>query len=236
MKPIIIANWKMNLSLEDALLKSQQLEARNYSYQFLLAPPTAYLALFAQSFKKTNFCAQDISTMNGFGAYTGECSADMIKSCGVNYAIIGHSERRNTFRESNKTIRKKVENCINAGITPIVCIGETLEARQNNNYLEFILEQLNESIPENTYNLIIAYEPIWAIGSGITPTTKEISEIFEFIKTSKDVSIVAKNAQLVYGGSVNSETCKNILDIPGNNGVILGSASLNDKELNYILN
>lgn len=235
MKPIIIANWKMNLTLENALLKAGQLDNRNYSAQILLAPPAPYLAYFASKFKNINICAQNVSTLSGYGAYTGEYSVEILKSCGINYSIIGHSERRTTYAESNKIVKKKVENCVNARITPIICIGETLEARQNNNYNEFILEQISESIPENAHSIIIAYEPFWAIGSGIAPTIEEISEIFTFIKTNDKISVVAKNAQLVYGGSVSSKNYKEILAVPGNNGIILGSASLDDEELSLIL-
>ena len=105
---------------------------------------------------------------------------------------------------------------------------------QKLNYKDFINEQIEESIPENTDSMIIAYEPFWAIGSGLIPTTEEIAEMFEFIKTN--TSAVAKNARLVYGGSVNSGNFKEILSINNNNGVILGSASLDDKELDLILN
>ncbi len=127
-------------------------------------------------------------------------------------------------------------NCINANIIPIICVGESLEARKSNHYKEFIAQQINESIPENIKSVIIAYEPFWAIGSGIVPTIAEISEIFEFIKNSKETSFVAKNAQLVYGGSVNSHNYEQILSVNNNSGVMLGSASLKDEELNIILN
>ena len=236
MKPIIIANWKMNLNLKEAFLKADLLDKRNSSAQFILAPPAPYLAHFAKNFLKTTFCSQDVSSISGYGAYTGEVSADIIKSCGINYAIVGHSEKRTIMKDNNITVRKKVENCIKAGIKPIVCIGESLESRKNNNYKEFILEQINESIPENAKNVIIAYEPIWAIGTGIFPTEEELTEIFIFIKNDSAISQVAKNAQLVYGGSVSSKNYKEILSIAGNNGVILGSASLNEDELNSILN
>jgi triosephosphate isomerase len=236
MKPIIIANWKMNLTLKEAYTKTKQLDSRNYSAQLLLAPPAPYLAHFTQNFQNIEFCAQDLSAFNGYGAYTGEYSAEMIKSCNINYAIIGHSERRNAIGEHSNSIKQKALNCINNQITPIICIGETLEARKNNNYKEFITEQITQSIPENIQSLIIAYEPFWAIGSGLVPTIEEISEIFEFIKSNEDISIVAKNAQLVYGGSVSSKNYKEIIAINGNNGIILGSASLNDDELNLILN
>jgi len=235
MKPIIIANWKMNLSLKEAFLKADLLDKRNSWAQFILAPSAPYLAYFAKNFLKTTFCAQDVSSISGYGAYTGEVSADILKSCGVNYAIIGHSEKRTVMKDNNKTVRKKVGNCIKAGIKPIICVGESLESRKNNNYKEFILEQINESIPENAKNVIIAYEPIWAIGTGISPTKEELTEIFNFIKNDSSISQVAKNAQLVYGGSVNSRNYKEILAIEGISGVLIGSASLDDDELNLIL-
>lgn len=235
MKPIIIANWKMNLNFKEAFLKADLLDKRNSQAHFILAPPAPYLAYFAEKFSKTIFCAQDVSSISGYGAYTGEVSADIIKSCGVNYAIIGHSEKRTTMKDNNRTVRKKVENCIKAGIKPIICIGETLESRKNNNYKGFILEQINESIPENANNLIIAYEPIWAIGTGISPTEEELTQIFNFIKNDSAISQVAKNAQLVYGGSVDSRNYKKILAIKGISGILIGSASLNDDELNLIL-
>lgn len=235
MKPIIIANWKMNLSLKEAFLKADLLNKHNSWAHFILAPPAPYLAHFAENFLKIAFCAQDVSSINGYGAYTGEVSANIIKSCGINYAIIGHSEKRTIMKDNNITVRKKVENCIKSGIKPIVCVGESLESRKNNNYKEFILEQINESIPENAKNVIIAYEPIWAIGTGISPTEGELTEIFSFIKNDSAITQVAKNAQLVYGGSVNSRNYKEILAIEGISGILIGSASLDDDELNLIL-
>lgn len=235
MKPIIIANWKMNLNLNEAFSKADSLNKRNSSAQFILAPPTPYLAHFAQNFTRTTFCAQDVSSISGYGAYTGEVSADIIKSCGINYAIIGHSEKRTIMKDSNITVRKKVENCIKTRIIPIICVGESLETRKNHNYKEFILEQITESVPGNAKNIIIAYEPIWAIGTGISPTAEELTEIFDFIKNDSTISQVAKNAQLVYGGSVNSRNYKEILAIEGVNGILIGGASLDDDELDLIL-
>ena len=235
MKPIIIANWKMNLTLKEAFAKAESLNKRNSDAHFILAVPTPYLAHFTQHFTKTTFCTQDVSSINGYGAYTGETSAEIIKSCGINYAIIGHSEKRTIMKDSNHTVRKKVKNCIKAGIKPIICIGESLETRKNNNYKEFILEQITESIPDNAGNIILAYEPIWAIGTGISPTSDELTEIFDFIKNDSAISQVAKNAQLVYGGSVNSSNYKEILAIKGVNGILIGGASLDDVELNLIL-
>ncbi|MCF8493776.1 MAG: triose-phosphate isomerase [Rickettsiaceae bacterium] len=236
MNSIIIANWKMNIKLNDAITLAQKFESSNHSCQLFLAPPTPYLAYLAKILVKTKLCAQDISSIKELGAYTGENSATIIKSCGVHYSIIGHSERRTTQRESNSIVRKKVENCIEAGIAPIVCIGETLESRQNKNYKEFLIEQINSSLPSNAHNLIIAYEPVWAIGSGITPQPEEIHEIVELIKKSARVELVAKNAQLVYGGSVSSKNFAEIIRVPGLSGVLMGSPSIDESEMTSILN
>lgn len=226
----------MNIKLGEAIALAQKFESFNHSSQFFLAPPTPYLSYLSKVLVKTKICAQDVSSIKELGAYTGENSATIIKSCGVNYSIIGHSERRTNQRESNSIVRKKIESCIEAGITPIVCIGETLESRQNKNFKEFLIEQINSSIPSNAHNLIIAYEPVWAIGSGIAPKAEEIYEIVELIKKSARVELVAKNAQLVYGGSVSSKNFAEIITVPGLSGVLMGSASLDESEMSSILN
>lgn len=226
----------MNIKLNEAIVLAKKFESLNHSSELFLAPPTPYLSYLAKILVKTKICAQDVSSIKELGAYTGENSATIIKSCGVNYSIIGHSERRTNQRESNSVVRKKVENCIEAGITPIICIGETLESRQNKNFKEFLVEQINSSIPSNAHKLILAYEPVWAIGSGITPKPEEIYEIVELIKKSATVESVAKNAQLVYGGSVSSKNFTEIITVPGLSGVLMGSASIDENEMSSILN
>lgn len=235
MKPIIISNWKMNLNLSDAISLVREIENESPQAELLIAPPAPYLAYFAETFKKISICAQDISVYGEFGAYTGEYSAQIVKSCGIHYAIIGHSERRSLMFETNKIVKQKIENCIHAGIVPIICIGENLEARQNNSFREFLLEQI-KSIPENAHDIIIAYEPVWAIGTGIYPNLEEINQVIELIRTHEQISPVAKNARLVYGGSVSGKNFSEIIQIPEISGVLIGSASLNKEELKSILN
>jgi triosephosphate isomerase len=235
MEPLIIANWKMNLTFKEALNLTRLLSEHNDVHRLVIAPPTPYIAYLAQSYQHLDFCAQDVSINNAFGPYTGESSAKFFKSCGVNYSLIGHSERRTLFGETNEIVRKKVESCLDNQIIPIICIGESEELRNGGNYKEFLLTQLEESLPKTDKHIIIAYEPVWAIGTKIIPTTKQISEVTELIKT-KYQSIVAKTMQLVYGGSVNSENCKDILNIKDISGVLVGGASLNKDELFKILN
>ena len=236
MKPLIIANWKMNLTLKEADEKLKSLMGGNFKARLFVAIPTPYLAYFADKYKTINFCAQDVSSVKNFGPYTGEFSSAMLSSAGINYVLTGQSERRELFRESNKIGRKKSQNCLNSNITPVICIGESLENRQNSNYQEFLIEQLNESIPEGSHQIIIAYEPLWAIGTGISPSIEEISEIVSLIRSSPKTSIVAKNAQLVYSGSVNSKNYHKFLEIKGVDGLIVSSSALDDNELKKILN
>jgi triosephosphate isomerase (TIM) len=234
MKPLIIANWKMNLNLEKSFAMMEYLEKSSYE-NFMIAISAPYLAYFAKSFYKIKFCAQDVSTVEGYGAYTGEMSADLIKSCKISHSIVGHSERRQLMRDSNMVVQKKADNCIKAGIEPIICVGENLEFRRDGNYKEFIFQQINESIPRSADSFIVAYEPVWSIGTGIVPTTEELSEMFYLIKHHPKLIRVAKNIQLVYGGSVNSSNCKHLLSIENIDGLLVGSASLSKKELDLIL-
>jgi len=237
MNKIIIANWKMNQVSQEIFDNIQQFEKIDYPVEFLLAPSVPYLFHFAnKSLDNIRICAQDVSSIEGFGAYTGEYSAKILKECGVNYAIIGHSERRNILMESNDLIKQKFQACVNAKITPIVCVGEDLESRKNNNFKEKIVEQIIGSTISCTEDYIIAYEPLWAIGSGITPTVEEIAEILYFLRTDKKISQLAKNARLVYGGSVSSGNSRSILSIDNNDGIMIGSASVDKNELKKILN
>jgi len=235
MTSLIIANWKMNLTFEEASNLTTLLCEHPHFHKLIIAPPTPYIAYLAQNYQQLRFCAQDISIKNAFGSYTGESSAKFFKSCGVNYSLIGHSERRTLFGETNEIVRKKVESCLDNQIIPIVCIGESKELRNSGNYKEFLLTQLEESLPKTDKHIIIAYEPVWAIGTKVTPTTQQITEVAELIK-SRYQSILAKTMQLVYGGSVNSENCKDIINIKDVAGVLVGGASLNKEELFKILN
>lgn len=228
---MIIANWKMNLTLEEADEICKRLSS-NSSRLLIIAVPTPYIAYLKAKYENLNFCAQDVSIKNDFGSYTGENSAKFFKSFGINYSIIGHSERRNLFGENNETIRQKLLNCISNDITPILCIGESLEIRKSGYYKEFLIRQLEECVGDiiSHVSIIIAYEPVWAIGTKVIPSVNEISEIFDLIRN------LDYKTQLVYGGSVNSENCKKLLEISNISGLLVGAASLDAEELLKILN
>ncbi len=165
------------------------------------------------------------------GAFTGDISAKMLKDAGCKYVIIGHSERRQYHFESNDIVKNKALTALHSNLTPILCIGESLELRQERKYLDFIKEQINGSIPKNIEidDLIVAYEPIWSIGTGKIPSVSDISEVADFIyneiSQNKEFSKV-KNIRVLYGGSVNLENSAEILAINNISGLLIGGASL----------
>lgn len=235
MPPLIILNWKMNLLFDRALTLARQIESLKNLAHIVIAPPTPYLSYLAQELPEIDYAAQDISIYNEQGAYTGEYSAQIIHSCGINYTIIGHSERRNLLSETNESLRKKFDNAVKYNLTPILCIGETIAAKQNNRTEDYLTSQL-QVIPSDYHGkIIIAYEPLWSIGSGLIPTVTELSKIIQFLKSHKNLSSVANNLRIVYGGSVNSSNAKEILQIRGIDGLMIGSAALKFEEIKLIL-
>ena len=157
----------------------------------------------------------------------------MLKNVGCQFCIVGHSERRNLFKETEEIIINKVNCCLDEKIIPILCIGESLEQKRKNLTKEILIKQI-KSIPKqaNKNNIIIAYEPIWAIGSGLVPTLEEINEIHGFIKNNIYQS---QEFKILYGGSVKSSNCKNILSQENVDGVLVGGASIDINEFNKII-
>lgn len=240
MKKLIIANWKMNLSLEEAFIFCNKLVQQSYYNDLIIASPSIYLSYLSDKFKSLIFSAQDVSKYQGEGSYTGEYSSSLLKLSKINYSIVGHSERRELFNESNQLIRQKIENCFQTNITPIVCIGENSELRASKTYKEFLLRQLAESLPKNYQELnkdyIIAYEPVWSIGTGNIPKKDELREVFDIINSFLHQSQVANNVSLVYGGSVNLNNIEQILNLQEIDGVLVGKSSLDYQVLVKMLN
>ena len=236
MKPLIILNWKMSLLFEQTVELYAKLSKIKHHYKLIVAPSTPYLAYLAQQKDHQNIacCAQNVSTCENLGAYTGEYSAQTLKSCGISYALIGHNERRSMFFETNAMVKQKLSNCADSGVKAILCVGETMEARKSANHKEYISEQLN-SIPDQMQDIIIAYEPVWAVGSGVTPEVGELSEILDCIKSHEKVRGLDNKVKLVYGGSVSEANIKEILAVPGISGVLVGSAALHSDKLESIL-
>lgn len=254
MHPLIISNWKMNMSLNSAIDFCETIINTAFAddSNLIICPPAPYLAFLSSKFSSLVFAAQNISSISEYGPYTGEYNATILKSCKVNYSLIGHSERRTLFGETNEIVAQKLHSSLIAEVIPIICIGETLEAKNTNQHEKFLSNQLNiildvikkhleQSEQPKITDIIIAYEPIWAIGSGIIPNQNHFKESFDMIKsyiTKIDEiykkSRVAKNIKLVYGGSVSLNNIKQIIDA-GADGCLIGKASLDCKNLIEIL-
>jgi triosephosphate isomerase len=235
MKKIIVANWKMNgsqLFLENYLasLHAAFLATSNH---IIICPPFPYLAALAKSLEGTSIelGAQNCHTATN-GAFTGEVSASMLADIGCQAIIIGHSERRSLFNENDALIKEKATKVHEAGLKAILCIGESLETREAGSATNYVNKQLHASLPasatpENTY---IAYEPIWAIGTGITASLDAISEMHLAIRQTTD-----NQFPLLYGGSVTELNINDILQIPNVDGVLVGGASLKPDTFQQII-
>jgi triosephosphate isomerase (TIM) len=225
---LIIANWKMNLCNNIHKLSLPE------NIQLIIAPPFTHISALNNIAK---LCAQDVSKFDHKnGAYTGEISADILNEIGCSYCIVGHSERRIYSNETAKDIAKKIQNLNHYNITPIICIGEDIDTKKNGNTIDFLINELEvilqDTVSEN--NFIIAYEPVWAIGSGTVATNNEIKLISETLSAYL-LKKFDKKIQIVYGGSVNKDSINDILKINDIDGVLIGGACLDIDKFNEIL-
>ncbi|CAI3922935.1 Triosephosphate isomerase (TpiA) (PDB:1HG3) [Commensalibacter communis] len=231
-KPIIIGNWKMNgLSEEADHIVSALLTYAEQNHNFaptVICPPFTQLYHIRKHVKNTPYVlgAQDCHIAEK-GAYTGDISAAMLKDVGAEYVILGHSERRAEHKESNELVNKKAVAAYKSGLLPIVCIGETKEERDSNQYKDVIANQIKGSLPEH-FNGLVAYEPVWAIGTGVSAKNEDIAEVILFIR-EKLVAQYGENGKktpILYGGSVKPNNVKDIFAIPELGGVLVGGVSL----------
>lgn len=244
-KKIVAGNWKMNLSFSEArhLVSEISSLTNKPPADVILFPPSVYLAALVTEFKNTSllFGAQNCSE-HTTGAFTGEISASIIKSAGANYCLIGHSERRKYFNETNQQLAAKLNQCITNQLEVIFCIGEELEARNNSRYFETIQEQLSTvitTIPSAHFSkLTLAYEPVWAIGTGLTATPDQAQEMHHFIRKQIE-TLVGKEAavavRILYGGSCNAKNAKELFACPDVDGGLIGGASLIAKDFISII-
>lgn len=218
---IIAGNWKMNGSCNQLQKMDQALQDVQTRNKVILCVPFTMLCFNAHNI---SLGAQDVS-IHDKGAYTGEVSAQMISETGAKYVIVGHSERRQYHQETNEIVRQKALQAISAGLIPIICIGETMSEKQAGLTTKIIQSGLQESVPSDASgNIIIAYEPRWAIGAGITPTPEEITQTHKLIAdTLKTMGI---DAPILYGASVNAGNAADIMNLPNVDGVLVGGASL----------
>lgn len=243
-KNIVAGNWKMNKTMEEAMLLSNEVifmgsDEVKTDVQMIMAVPFPYLVTINKYLDKTPniaIAAQDISD-KAAGAYTGQVSGAMLASIGVKYVLIGHSERREYNNESNQQLKEKVDLALANGITPIFCCGESLELRQGGKYLEYVANQLKESLfhlnAATFGKIVVAYEPIWAIGTGLTADASQAQEMHaylrEFLVTQYGAE-VANNCSILYGGSCNEKNAQELFACADVDGGLIGGASLKSRE------
>lgn len=247
-KQIAAANWKMNLTIQqaDELLDEITKEDVTVSSgrEAVIAVPFPYLLLAKEKLKNTEgffVAAQNCFTQTA-GAFTGEVSAAMLASMKIDYVIIGHSERREIFGEDNKLLAQKVDICLLNGIKPIFCCGEPLSIRESEDQNKYVETQIQESLfhlqTEMLQNFVIAYEPIWAIGTGRTASAEQAQEMHAHIRkvfAEKYGDELAESITILYGGSVKANNAKEIFEKPDVDGGLVGGASLIAKDFGEII-
>jgi triosephosphate isomerase len=247
-KQIAAANWKMNLTFVQAQelvanILSSNINVKEHQ-KVLVAVPFPYLLKVKELLANhTNFevCAQNCAATSN-GAFTGEVSAEMLKSIGINYVLIGHSERRDFFSENNEILKQKINLALSNEVQPIFCCGEPLSIREGNLQNEYVAKQLKESLfhlsKEQIDCFIIAYEPIWAIGTGKTATSEQAQEMHSFIRSTIAAEYgleVSENITILYGGSVKASNAEEIFSKQDVDGGLVGGASLQASEFVAII-
>ena len=236
-RPIIAGNWKMNENIAESVeLVSQlrELVSGVREVEIVVAPPYTALGSVADAIKGSNIF---LSAQNIFweesGAFTGEVAPLMLKDIGCQYAIVGHSERRQYFGETSETVNKRLKAALKVSLTPIVCIGEVLEEREAEKTLDVIEQQLKEGLnglsADEMEKVVIAYEPVWAIGTGKTATPDQAQEVHRFIRklmTQIFSEKVAEGTRILYGGSVKPDNVDQLMSQKDIDGALVGGASL----------
>lgn len=231
--PLIAGNWKMNGLRADALVLAQAIAARAQpGCELLVCPPAILIPPVAEAFSGSAVAlgAQDCHS-EPKGAHTGDLSAEMLADAGCRYVILGHSERRADHGETDALVRSKIEAAWRAGLTAILCIGETLDQREAGRTLAVITTQLEGSLPgaATATNTVIAYEPVWAIGTGRIPTLQDVADVHKHIRDHLRAELggaMAEAARILYGGSMKPENAADLLAIDGVDGGLIGGASL----------
>tara|TARA_Y100000748_G_scaffold91528_1_gene76240 strand:- start:368 stop:1135 length:768 start_codon:yes stop_codon:yes gene_type:complete len=246
--PLVIANWKMNIPSggisgwiqNEMISNNDEVDFENKSsyLRFMgIAPPISHLTELKNLFNFGFLGAQDISKYND-GAKTGDISADMVIEKGCSFSILGHSERREFYNETNSIVSEKLRVCLEKSIIPVVCIGESLEdynAGKTLDILEMQLKEIFTSIATKK-TVVIAYEPVWAIGSGKTPSTVEVNNIHQHIKDIVQSIANIEAVNVIYGGSVNCDNAKSFFQQTNIDGALIGGASLDGKDFLGIYN
>lgn len=236
-KPLIAGNWKMFKTISEAkelVVGLKKNLAGISDREILVCPPFTALSSVAEALKGSNI---SVGSQNIFwekkGAFTGEVAPDMIVDAGCKYALVGHSERRQYFSETDATVNKRMKAAFAVGLTPIVCVGEMLAERENGTTFKVIEKQIKDGvaglIPEQAKTLVLAYEPVWAIGTGKTASPQQAEEVHAFIrKTYAQIygNDAANSIRILYGGSVKPDNATEIMKQPNVDGALVGGASL----------
>lgn len=247
-KPIIAANWKMNVGPAEASAFIKDflplIESVNGATDIVIVPPYVSLPVVSEALgccSPVGLGAQTVSEYDN-GAYTGEISTSMLQELKVGYVVLGHSERRQYFGETDTVINTKMKKTLAAGLTPIFCIGETLEERDGNKLEEVLERQLSVGMqgltPEQAASLVIAYEPVWAIGTGRTATAQQAQDAHAFVRSIVEKNFgadVAAKVRIQYGGSVKPENTAELMSQPDIDGALVGGASLKPESFAQIV-
>ena len=245
-KQFIAGNWKMNLSLDEARVLATKLcdgVANSDAVDVGVFPSFVFLKDICEILSQSNIAvgAQNMN-MEKSGAFTGEVSGSMLRDVGCTHVIIGHSERRTIFQETNSMINSKIKTALSYGLSPILCVGEKQEERDAKRTNEVVGSQLSEGLEsltsEQVMELTIAYEPVWAIGTGKTASPEQANEVHAFIRStieSKYDKYTSQSIRIQYGGSVNSKNAKDLLGQPDIDGALVGGASLDSNSFLEII-
>lgn len=239
--PVVAANWKMNVLPSEAVALTKQIYSdESFSVDSILFPPYTHLSLLKQAIKPKLVLGGQNCSNYAQGAHTSQISANMLKDLGCEYVLLGHSESRESNMMESDLLPAKIERALEAGLQIVYCCGESLELRESNVHLEFIRDQLAQDIFSQTdlSRFIIAYEPIWAIGTGVTASPEQAQDMHEFIREGIRVHLgddAANQIRILYGGSVKSSNVTALASMPDIDGVLVGGASLIPSEMIYIL-
>tara|TARA_B100001939_G_scaffold328216_1_gene323248 strand:- start:1121 stop:1876 length:756 start_codon:yes stop_codon:yes gene_type:complete len=243
-KKIVAGNWKMNMTMDESIkliAELEQISENNIEIKIAPAYTNLYKSISLLMSSQIEVIAQNLHQEKN-GAYTGEISAEMLKSIGIKTVIIGHSERRQYFNETDIILSKKVKTALEHSLDVIFCVGEELSEREKGNHFELIKTQIKTGLfdlnNDEIKNVVIAYEPVWAIGTGMTANTHQIQEMHEFIRNlinEKYNYMISSNIRILYGGSVKPNNAKEIFSLDDVDGGLIGGASLTFSDFSSIV-
>ena len=234
-RKLIAGNWKMNCFKNDGLALAKAVFDKmsgDLPFDTLICPPMSLLGQIAAMPHTIGVGAQDVAVAEkATGAFTGDVSAEMVKDLGASHTIVGHSERRAMHQETDEVVQNKARRAINAGLIAVICVGETLAEREAGKALSVVTSQIRGSVPTEATaeNCVIAYEPVWAIGTGKVPTMADVAEMHAAIRDELKTVLgadIADKMRVLYGGSVKPSNAKELLAVPNVDGALIGGASL----------